>query len=465
MNNRLEAFKDSLAGKRVAVLGIGISNTPLIKYLSKFECSITAFDKADPCNLSEHIEKLKNCKIEYSLGESYLDNLKGFDIIFKTPVIRHDIPELIFEKNRGALITSEIDVLVDLCPALIYGVTGSDGKTTTTTLIYLMLKQAGFNCWLGGNIGIPLLDKIDQIAETDKVVLELSSFQLMSMKHSPDIAVITNITPNHLDIHLSLQEYIDAKKNIFKYQDIGSTLVLNRDDRISGCFGVESPGKVKYFSKSEASDIGAYLYGEEVLYNDGKSVRQILDVNTIRIPGIHNIENYMAAIAATADHVSAANIRKVASSFKGVEHRLETVRELNGVTFINDSIASSPNRTIAGLNSFKQKVILIAGGKDKNLDYSVIGTAIRSKVKYLVLAGETSETIEKAYLKEMEKHTGESNIEIIRFITLEKAVEAAYKNASTGDIVLFSPASTSFDMFKNFEKRGEKFKEIVNNLK
>lgn len=465
MNIRLEEFKKSMSGKRVAVLGIGVSNTPLMKYLSKLGCIITAFDKADAGCLSEYTHKLKDCKIEYSLGEEYLNKLSGFDIIFKTPVIRHDIPELISESKRGALITSEMDVFLDLCPAQTFCVTGSDGKTTTATLIHMMLKQEGYRCWLGGNIGTPLLDKIDSIAQTDKVVLELSSFQLMTMKHSTDIAVITNITPNHLDIHTSMREYIDAKKNIFKYQRQDSALVLNRDDLISGDFGIEAKGAVKYFSKNKIDGIGAYLNDEIVLYKDKKGIKQILDIKSVRLPGMHNIENYMAATAAVADHASVESIRRVAYSFKGVEHRLETVRELNGIRFINDSIASSPNRTIAGLNSFPHKVILIAGGKDKKLDYSIIGPAIRAKVKYMALVGQTSDTIEKAYLSEMKLHPDEAPIEVDKFNTLEKAVESAYKNARHGDTVLFSPASTSFDMFKNFEKRGERFKEIVNSLK
>lgn len=464
MNNNLKTFKTEIADKRVAVLGIGISNTPLIKYLAGLGTSITAFDRAEANRLEDRFAELKGLNVNYSLGADYLKNLKGFDVIFKTPVVRHDIPELLAEKNRGALITSEIEVFLELCPAEVFGITGSDGKTTTSTLIYNMLKEQGYNCYLGGNIGTPLLDRIDEITVEDKVVLELSSFQLMTMKVSPQTAVVTNISPNHLDVHTSLQEYIEAKKNIFKYQKKEDILILNHDNSETRNFAAEAPGKVVFFGREAGFKDGVHIEGDLIVFRDAEGYEKSIPASKLLIPGAHNVENFMAAAAAVSHRVSFDSLNKVASTFRGVEHRIEPVRKFNEVRFYNDSIASSPNRTIAGLNSFKEKVILIAGGKDKKSDYSQLGKAIADKVKYLVLVGETSVTILNSYLSEISKHPEIKPISVKKCSSLKEAVHEAYLHAGPGDVVLMSPASTSFDLYKNFEERGRVFKEIVNNL-
>ncbi len=465
MNSKLESFKNEITSKRVAVLGIGISNTPLIKYLAGLGTSITAFDKAPKNKLEDRLSELKEFKIKYCLGENYLDRLKGFDVIFKTPVVRYDIPPLVAEKQRGALITSEIEVFLELCPAEVFGITGSDGKTTTSTIVYHMLKEQGYNCYLGGNIGTPLLDRIDEITPNDKVVLELSSFQLMTMKVSPQVAVVTNITPNHLDIHTSLQEYIDAKKNIFKYQTKDDILVLNHDNLTSRSFETEAPGKAVFFGREPGFQSGIHIRRNSIIYKDEADNEHSIPLDRLLLPGVHNVENFMAAIAAVSLRVSFDAVNRVASTFRGVEHRIEPVRKFNDIRFYNDSIASSPNRTIAGLCSFKEKVILIAGGKDKNSDYSELGKAIIEKVKCLVLVGETSEIILNSYLDEKAKHPDIKPIPIERCRTLKEAVIRAYTQAKPGDVILMSPASTSFDLYKNFEERGNVFKEIVNSLK
>lgn len=464
MNKKLESFKEEIKNKRVAVLGIGISNTPLIEYLAEMGVDITAFDRAEEENLKDRLKKFEGTNVKFSLGKDYLKNLKGFDLIFKTPVIRPDIPELLREKERGAVITSEMEVFFELCPAEIFAVTGSDGKTTTTTLIYNMLKKQGYNCWLGGNIGTPLLSKIDEIQPSDKVVVELSSFQLQTMKQSPNVAVITNLSPNHLDIHKSMEEYVEAKKNIFKYQDSEDKLVINYDNNITRDFTREAKAKVIYFSRIEELESGSFVRNGKLLYRNSGKEYEVVDSDEILLPGVHNIENYLAAISAVMGYVSIEAIRSVASTFKGVEHRIEPVRELNGVKFYNDSIASSPTRTIAGLNSFNQRVILIAGGKDKNNKYDLLGKVMVEKVKCLVLIGQTAPMIEKALKDETKRRGKGENIPVIKCRTLEEAVNVAYSNADKGDIVILSPASTSFDMFKNFEERGKKFKEIVNAL-
>lgn len=465
MNSKLNDFKNRIRNKKVAVLGIGISHTPLISYLYNLGADITAFDKSDETKLKTTLEAFKDMDIKYSLGEGYLDNLRGFDLLFRTPGMRYDIPQILAAKEEGTEITSEMEVFFELCPAQIFAVTGSDGKTTTTTLIYNMLKEQGYNCWLGGNIGIPLLSKIDEIKDTDKVVLELSSFQLHTMTKSPHIAVVTNVSPNHLDIHKSMDEYVFAKKNIFTHQSARDKLVLNFDNDITRGFANEAQGKVVYFSRKSNLEQGAMLRDDMLIYKDGESVTEIVEANDIIIPGVHNIENFLAATAAVVDYVDSDIIKRVATTFTGVEHRIELVRELNGVKFYNDSIASSPTRTIAGLNSFKDKVILIAGGYDKKIPYDDLGPVIAEKVKCLVLIGQTAPKIEKALKDETERTGKGSDIPLYKCSSLEEAVQTAYSIASSGDIITLSPASASFDMFKSFEERGNKFKEIVNSIK
>ncbi|MGE5328802.1 MAG: UDP-N-acetylmuramoyl-L-alanine--D-glutamate ligase [Deltaproteobacteria bacterium] len=463
INIKYEQFKDYIKGKNTAVIGIGVSNTPLAKFLLKLGAKVTAFDKNSKEQLGDFYKELKDLDVNFCLGEDYLKNLKGFDVIFKTPVIRYDLPELIEAQKQGAVITSEMEVFLDICPSRIFGVTGSDGKTTTTTLIYKILSQEGYKCWLGGNIGTPLLDKIEEISPTDMVVLELSSFQLHTSKISPQTAVITNLAPNHLDIHKSMEEYIDAKKNIYLYQKTGDRLVLNFDNEITREMANEAKGEVVLFSRFSEIE-GVCMSKDSIVINKNGKVTQIMGINEILIPGIHNVENYLTAIAAIYDIVSAESIRAVAKTFAGVAHRIELVREYKGVKYYNDSIASSPTRTIAGLNAFKQKVILIAGGYDKKIPYDTMGAAIIDKVKRLILIGQTGHKIKQAYLDECKNRNIQPKIPVLEGSTLEEAVKIAYNESIEGDIVILSPASASFDMFRNFEERGIIFKEVVSLL-
>ena len=461
MNQKLELFKQSIKGKKTAVIGIGISNTPLIKFLVKLGARVAAFDKKTQEQLGEVYDTLKALGVELFLGEDYLSHL-NHDIIFKTPGMRFDIPAFLDAKAKGSIITSEMEVFFDLCPAQIIGVTGSDGKTTTTTLIHKILEQEGYTSWLGGNIGNPLLSKIEQIRPDHKVVLELSSFQLHTMKASPDIAVITNITPNHLDVHKSMEEYVNAKKNIFLHQAKQGKLVLNYDNDITRSAGREAQGRVVFFSR--VNDIGKGVFIKDGTICRDTHTQKVIKIDDICIPGAHNIENYMAAIGAIGDMVSIDSIKTVATTFMGVEHRIEFVREAGGVKFYNSSIDSSPNRTAATLNTFNQKVILIAGGKDKNISYDGMGSLLAAHVKCLVLIGPTASKIEKALRDEIERAGKGQDIPVFHCTTYEEAVKTAYSNAEQGDIVVLSPASTSFDMFNNFEERGRAYKEIVQRL-
>ena len=464
-NKNLEEFKTYVKGKYVAIMGMGVSNTPLLKYLMDLDANITVFDKKSEEELDKSlIEEYAIQGVKFSLGENYLKNLVGYDIIFRSPSMRPDIPELEKELDRGAILTSEIEMLIDLCPGKIIGITGSDGKTTTTTLIYKMLEAAGYHCYLGGNIGIPLFAKIDEMRSEDIIVLELSSFQLMTLKKSPQIAVVTNVSPNHLDIHKSYEEYIEAKKNIFKYQDKDGIVVLNYDNDITRDFSLEAKGEVRYFSTRVKLDDGVILDNNMIKISEDKIRKQIINVDDILLLGAHNIENACTAIAAVKDLVKPEDIVSVLTTFKGVEHRNEFVRLLNGVKWYNDSIGSSPTRTIAGLVSFKNKVILIAGGYDKHLDYTDMGRYIVDHVKTLVLLGQTKEKIKTATLQEIERRGGNIDLPIIECTSLEEAVNKAYEVASEGDTVFFSPASASFDMFKNFEERGNKYKELVHSI-
>ena len=464
-NKKLEEFKEYIKGKYVAIMGMGVSNTPLIRYLMDLDANITVFDKKTEDELGKSLmEEYVLQGVQFSLGENYLDNLHGYDVIFRSPGIRPDIPPIQKEVERGAILTSEIEKLIELCPSKVIGVTGSDGKTTTTTLIYMMLKEEGYNCYLGGNIGTPLFAKIDDMTPEDIIVLELSSFQLMTLTQSPNIAVVTNVSPNHLDIHKSYEEYIEAKKNIFRFQNENDIVVLNYDNDITKDFAFESKGEVRFFSRKQELEKGVFVENNCIKILDENGKKDVINIDDILLLGMHNVENACTAIAAVKDLVSTEKIVKVLTTFKGVEHREEFVRELNGVKWYNDSIGSSPTRTIAGLASFKTKVVLIAGGYDKHLDYTDMGKYILAHVRVLILMGQTKDKIKNATLQEIEKRDNDIDLPIFECSTLEEAVKVAYESSKDGDIVFFSPASASFDMFKNFVERGKKFKEIVNNL-
>ena len=455
--NKLDEFKYNVAGKNITVIGIGISNLPLIKYLVSLGSNVTACDRRSAEDLGENYTELEKLGVKFNLGDGYLNNLSG-DMIFKTPGMRYDVPELLKAKENGSIVTSEMEVFFEVCPSHIIAVTGSDGKTTTTTLIHKMMTDAGYKTWLGGNIGNPLLTDTEKMKENDWVILELSSFQLHTMRKSPEIAVITNISPNHLDMHKDYKEYIDAKKNIMLYQNEGDTLIVNADNQVTADIGKSANGAVKYFSRNGMADV--YLDGNIIK----RGIVEILNIKDIKIPGMHNVENYMAAIAAVSGLVSKDVIVNVAKTFGGVEHRIELVRTLDGVKYYNSSIDSSPNRTINTLRVFPNKVIMIAGGKDKGIPYDEIGPALAEHVKVLILIGATSDKIQEALDAEINKTGNGKDIEVIRATSYENAVNTARSKAHDGDVVLLSPASTSFDMFRNFEERGNLFKKIVNEL-
>ncbi len=464
-NKRLQEFNEYIKFRKVAIIGLGVSNIPLLDYFFQKKARVTVFDEREIEKIpNELIQKLNNYEFKYVFGKNCLKNLGSFNfnIILRSPSCLPTRKELEDASSNGALVTSEIELLMEMAPCKIIGVTGSDGKTTTTSLINSILQKGGYKTYLGGNIGTPLFTKLEEIKPQDILVLELSSFQLMGMEISPNIAVITNITPNHLNIHKDYEEYINAKKNIFKYQGEDDTVILNYDNEITRNCKKEAKGKVIFFSGKEKLDDGFIVDDKIIKECDDRIRKHVLDCREVILRGEHNYENIATAFAATKDLVDIDVAVEAVKEFKPVEHRLEFVREINDVKWYNDSVSSSPTRTIAGLNSFDEEIVLIAGGYDKNLDYTPIAKPIVDKVKTLILIGQTSDKIFDAVKEELEKENKELNIYMCN--SLKETVELARKSAKPGQIVLFSPASASFDMFKNFADRGEQFKELVNEI-
>ncbi len=453
-------YTNHLRGKRVAVLGLGVSNTPLIQFLLNNGIEVTGRDKAPREKMADRAEQLEMAGAKLRLGSDYLDDLTE-DVIFRTPGLRPDLPQILEAVSKGAVLTSEMEAFFEVCPCRILAVTGSDGKTTTTTILSELLKEAGRRVFVGGNIGTPLFTKTGEMHPDDLVVLELSSFQLMTMHKSPSLAVITNLSPNHLDVHRSMEEYTDAKKNIFLHQGPEDITVLNADNDVTASFLPFCQGEVRLFSRKSPELHGYYALDGIIYRAMAGNAEQILREEEIFLPGKHNVENYLAAFCAADGLVTPDVMRKVAMTFKGVEHRIEHVRTLDGVDYYNDSIASSPSRTIAGLHSFHQKVILIAGGKDKGVPFDELGKEILAHVKTLVLTGYTAEKI-RAAVENAPGYAGDPCILMTE--GFDEAVWAARKAARPGDVVILSPACTSFDRFKNFAERGEVFKKIVNEM-
>ena len=463
INDKLEEFNEYIKFRKVAIIGLGVSNLPLLDYMYDKKARVTVFDERDIEAISKQVmDKITAYGFEFSLGKNCLEKLRGFDIIFRSPSCLPTRPELQQEENRGAIITTEIEMLMKICPCKMIGVTGSDGKTTTTSLIYSILQKAGYHTFLGGNIGTPLFTRLSEMKPEDVVVLELSSFQLMGMEISPDIAVITNITPNHLNIHKDYEEYIEAKKNIFKYQNENGLLILNYDNEITRNCANEAKGKVIFFSHKEKLDNGFIVDGRVIKECEEKIRKHIFNGDDAILRGEHNLENIATAMATTKTLASTEEAVEAIREFKPVEHRIELVKEIDQVKWYNDSASSSPTRTLSGLNAFDEEIILIAGGYDKNLDYKPLAKPIVQKVKALLLIGQTSGKIFDVVKEELENQN--KSLDIYMCESLEQTVTLAKKLAKPGNVVLFSPASASFDMFKDFADRGNQFKKLVNNI-
>lgn len=462
MDSRVQRFFAGLKGKNVTFCGIGGSNLPLIRMFAQYGANVSARDKRTREKLS-NAQALEALGVTLILGEAYLEDLTE-EIIFRTPGMPFHLPQLEEARKRGAAVTSEMELFLELCPCRVFGITGSDGKTTTTTIVAKMLREAGKTVHLGGNIGTPLLPEIEKIQPDDVAVVELSSFQLISVRTSPDVCIITNVTPNHLDIHKDMKEYMDAKENILLHQNAFGRAVLNLDNEITAGYAKHVRGHLMQFSRWTRPDYGAYVdAGGQIQMALGQTDVPILHQDEIKIPGAHNVENYMAAFSALWGYVDTEVMCHVAKTFTGVEHRAELVREKDGVRWYNDSIATTPSRTIRGMLSlFPQKILLIAGGYDKKVPFEPMGEPVVEKVKTLVLMGATADAIETA----VRKAPGfkEGCPKIIRVSSLEEAVQTCAKEAQCGDIAALSPACASFDMFPNYETRGDMFRDFVNAL-
>ena len=454
-------YLGELSGRSVTVIGMGISNVPLIKMLLRAGVKVTVRDKATREKVADLAQELESLGAKLILGPDYLENLSE-ELIFRTPGLSPNTPQLAQAVENGAALSSEMEVFFQTCPSHLIAVTGSDGKTTTTTIISEFLKEAGKTVYVGGNIGKPLLPDVPDMEPEDFAVLELSSFQLMTMEQSPNVAVITNLAPNHLDYHHTMEEYTNAKKNIFLHQSEDDRLILNYDNDVTRSMAAEAVCPVTWFSRKERLEEGVYLRDGAIWLTNAMGSREVLPLSDIQLPGVHNIENYMAAIAAVDGLVPDKCVRAVARRFKGVEHRIELVRELDGVKYYNDSIGTSPSRTTACLESFPQKIILIAGGYDKGVPFTQLGVEIVGHVKALFLTGNTAGAIRQAV--QQAPGYAESGMILAETEDLAAAVAAAHKAAKPGDVVVLSPACAAFDHFKNFMERGQVFKKLVQEL-
>ena len=453
----------AVKGKKVAFIGAGVSHKTLLRQFCGMGAAVTLCDKKQLEEFGDYAGELRELGVNLSLGEGYLAGLAGQDMILRTPGFEYYTPELQAAKAAGALVTSEMELFFEYCPCEITAVTGSDGKTTTTSLIAAMFEAAGRTVHLGGNIGRALLPILAQVRPEDEAVVELSSFQLISMRRSPRVAVVTNVTPNHLDHHKDMQEYIDAKRNILLWQEEGCRAVLGYENEVTRAMQADCRGSQCWFTRLRETDNGAFLRADGMLcMAEGGAVTPVLAQGEVKLRGLHNIENLLAAIAAVWGRVPVEAMRRVGGSFAGVEHRIEPVRTLDGVQWYNDSIASSPTRTIAGLRSFGQKIIVIAGGYDKNIPYEPLAPELLEHVKVLVLMGQTGPKIEAAV--RACPGFAASGLVIEHAQDMAGAVALARAAAKPGDIVSLSPASASFDSYPNFEARGRHYKELVNAL-
>lgn len=461
-------FYSALQGKTVSFIGVGRTNLPLMEKFLAHGAKVSVRDKREADALGADGEYLRKLGVELICGEDYLENITE-DILFRAPGVPYLLPQIQAAKARGTAVTSEMEVFFDLCPCKIYAVTGSDGKTTTTSVIAEMLKAAGKTVHLGGNIGRPLLPEIDEIAPDHVAVVELSSFQLISMRKSPDVAVITNLSPNHLDVHKDMDEYVNAKKNVFLHQNAFKRCVLNADNEITAACTAETRGETLLFSRRVKTNGAWCSENGEIFFSDTFVMRE----EEILLPGKHNVENYLAAISAVWGDVPAETIARVAKNFGGVEHRMELVRTLDGVRWYNDSIATSPSRAMIGtLSLYDFKIVMIAGGADKKVPFDELGEVICKKVKTLILlspekpipgmkdpaAGKIEAAVRGA------AGYAEGMPEIISVHCMEDAVAAARARTQSGDVVSLCPAATGFDMYKSFAERGDIFRVIVQGL-
>lgn len=455
-------YSDVRMNKRskIAILGFGVEGRAMMDYLVSH-----GFINITVCDQNVDVKDSLPNGVSSQLGHDvYLDNLDKFDVIFRSPGIRFLNPQVQMAINSGVEVTSCVKFFIDQCPCPVVGISGTKGKGTTATLIHKMLTEGGYNSYLGGNIGDPPIAFLDELEARDVVVLELSSFQLQDLEKSPRYAVLLNTTTDHLDYHIDREEYMEAKEGLLADQGEDCVAVMNKDYEYADYYKSIVAGKLLWVSRKEEIENGCYEKNGEIFYCKNGNVSKIIDTSEIALIGSHNIENVMPSIAIVKEFgVKDKAIVKVLNEFKGLPHRLEFVREVSGVKYYNDSFATTAETSMAAVDSFDQPTILIAGGSDKGLNYEEWAKKILTKksLKSVILIGATADNMENA-LMIAEKNLGKlAHVKILRKEDLADAVVEACAEASEGWVVVMSPAAASFDMFKNYKERGEKFREIV----
>lgn len=459
---------DPLSGKTAVVLGFARQGQALARWLPTVGANVIVSDKRSFGDLAEAILEFIDAPIQYALGSHPLELLDEANIVFLSGGVDPQAPFCVAATQRGIQLTNDAQAFLERCPAPIVGITGSAGKTTTTTLTGLMLKNAGLLTFVGGNIGVVLLDVLPDILPEHRVVMELSSFQLELMTRSPQIAAVLNVTPNHLDRHGTMEAYMAAKAQIFLHQKPEDIAIFNADDAGSATLGDMVTSRVGWFSTRTAFPDGAFMAGSRLmiagLCSPNGDAQTVCTRDDIRLRGEHNLYNVLAACAiAGAAGVPPAVMRETIQNFNGVEHRLEIVRTVGGVTYVNDSIATAPSRTTAALNSFNEPIILLAGGRDKKLEWDDLMNLIGRKVRYLVTFGEFGPNIAQM-ARNIVSMPGTSLQGVENFQTLDQAVRKASEVAQGGDVVLLSPGGTSYDQYEDFAARGEHFRVLVTAL-
>ncbi len=456
-----EAIARDLEGKRAVVLGLARQGVAMARFLARAGARVTVSDLKTKGELADAVAALADLPVRYALGGHPMSLLRGTDLICVSGGVPLDIPLLVEARRKGIPLVSDAQLFLERCPATVIGITGSAGKTTTTALVGEMGRAAGRRTWVGGNIGNPLLEDLEEMSPDDLVVMELSSFQLELTTVSPAVAAVLNITPNHLDRHKTMEAYIAAKRRIVAFQRPEDWAVLGFDDAHARALALETPARVVFFSGGAQVDRGAYKTNGLLALRLGDTAEVICRREEVRLRGDHNLLNVLAACAlAGVVGVPVEAMRQVIRTFSGVEHRLEFVREWRGAQWYDDSIATAPERVVAALRSFTEPVVLLAGGRDKKLPWEEFAREAVRRVRYLITFGEAGEMI-AGKVEEAARATSGRLEGIQRVQTLEEAVEAAARVARPGDVVLLSPGGTSFDAFRDFAERGDRFKELV----
>lgn len=457
--------QQELKEQRVVILGLARQGTSLARYLAELGADVTVSDVRQEEALADAIQELEGLPIRYALGGHPPNLLDGADLLCLSGGVPLDIPIVEEARKRDLPVSNDAQIFLERCPAPVIGITGSAGKTTTTAMTGEMCRAAGFRTWVGGNIGNPLIDDLDEIRPTDKVVMELSSFQLELMRNSPHIAAVLNITPNHLDRHEDMEAYIAAKRNIIAHQTEEDFALLGYDDANARSLALETPAQLLWFSGGAEVEKGAFKTNGELTLRLNGCDGTICEADEIELLGKHNILNVLASsVLAGVAGVPLEAIREVATTFEGVEHRLELVREWKGARWYDDSIATAPERSIAALRSFDAPVVLLAGGRDKDLPWGPFTDEAIHNVRTLITFGEAGPMIARVVRERLAEEDETSLTDIVEVDTLEQAVEAAAGIVESGDVVLLSPGGTSFDAFQDFAERGDRFKEFVRAL-